>query len=116
VNYFQLQHRELRHQFTKYRNSEYATSESDTRSNPEVVSETVNLVHPLMQDGHDADVAICKQLPIDKMLLIAADIAIHAELRRDRTPGKAVFRYGGETREQAAYIAFGLRAPQVSRV
>jgi hypothetical protein len=61
-----------------------------------------------VQNRHDADVAIRKQLPIDQMPLVAADMAIHPELRRNRTPRKATFRYGGETFEQITDITLGL--------
>jgi hypothetical protein len=67
---------ELQCQFTRHGNPETAASEKDSRSTPEVVSESVDLVHPLMQDGHDADVAVRKQLPIDEMLLMATDGAV----------------------------------------
>jgi hypothetical protein len=70
-----------------------------------------------MQDRHDADIAIGEQLPIYEMPLIPADIAVHCELRRDRTPRKATLRYGGEALEQAMNIVLGLRvAPGVARI
>jgi hypothetical protein len=49
-----------------------------------IVAEAVDLMHALVQDRHDADVAIVEPAPIDEMVLVAEDIAIHAELRRHR--------------------------------
>ena len=52
----------------------------------EVVVETFDLVHPFMQDGHDADVAVCEKLPMYRLSFVAADIAVDAEFRRDGGP------------------------------
>jgi hypothetical protein len=77
-------------------------------STPESVFEPVNLVHPIVQDRHDADLAIGERLPIDEMAFIAADIAVQAELRRNGTPRKASLRYGGEAGEKTPDIAVRL--------
>ncbi len=46
---------------------------------PVIVSETVDLMHALMQNGDDADRAIVQPFPIDEMFLVAADEALHAK-------------------------------------
>jgi hypothetical protein len=83
----------------------------------EVVSKPVDLVHSFMKYCHDANVTIGEFFPIHEMLLVTADIPFNAEFCRDWTPGHAVFRYGGETREEAPNVLLGLRfAPGVARV
>jgi hypothetical protein len=59
-------------------------------------------MHALVQDGHDADVAIREHLPVDEMPVVAADMAVDAEFRRNSTSGEASGRDRLETREQAA--------------
>lgn len=49
----------------------------------EVFPETIDLVHPLVQDRDDTDIAIGKQAPVDKVALVAEDIALNAKFRRD---------------------------------
>ena len=47
-----------------------------------VFLEAVNLVHPLMQDGHNADVAVREPSPIDEMLFMAEAVAFDTEVGR----------------------------------
>jgi hypothetical protein len=83
----------------------------------EVVSKPVDLVHAFVKYCYDANVTIGEFFPIHEMLLVTADKPFNAELRSDWTPGHAVFRYGGETREVARNVLLGLRfAPGVARV
>lgn len=60
---------------------------------PKIISEPLNPVHLLVEDGHDADGAVFEQLPIDEVPLIATDEAADAEFRRD-----------GEGRERRATV------------
>jgi len=50
---------------------------------PEVIPETVDLMHALMQDGHNPDVAIQEMTPVDEMALVAKEKSFDAELGRD---------------------------------
>lgn len=50
----------------------------------EILSEPADLVHALMQDCHNADVAIGQSAPVDEVVLVAEEEAVHAELGRDR--------------------------------
>jgi hypothetical protein len=49
----------------------------------EIFTETIDLVHPFMQDRHDADVAIRQPSPIDKMPFVPKIIPLDGELGRD---------------------------------
>jgi len=73
-----------------------------------VLPEPIRLVHPFVQDRHDANAAVAEQFPVDEVLLIPADVSVDAELGRDRAPGEAVVGDGLEALEQAADVAFGL--------
>ena len=51
----------------------------------EVLPKPANLVHPLVQDGDDADVSVAQSLPVEEMLPTTKDKPVDAELGRDRT-------------------------------
>src|SRR3546814_11914991 len=59
-------------------------------SEAEVVAEALDLMHPLVQDRHDADVAVAEPAPIDDVPLMPEAEPADAELRRDRTDRKSV--------------------------
>lgn len=40
-----------------------------------------------MQYGDDADGSIAQRFPVDEVSLVAKDVSVHFELRRDRTRG-----------------------------
>lgn len=46
---------------------------------PEILPEAFDLVHAFVQNGDDTDVAVAKPLPIDRVFLVADEIALHAE-------------------------------------
>jgi hypothetical protein len=39
-------------------------------------------VHALVQDRHDADIAVAEPPPVDEVVLLAEDTALDAEFRR----------------------------------
>ena len=49
---------------------------------PEVLPEAVDLMHALVQDDHDPDVAIREMTPVDEMALAAKEEPFDAELGR----------------------------------
>ncbi len=60
---------------------------------PEIITEAVNLMHPLVQDSHDPDVAIREMTPVDEMTLVAKEVSLDAKFRRDgfdTTPWAAI--------------------------
>jgi len=86
-------------------------------SKRDVLSETVELVHPFMQHRRDPDRAIGQQAPIDVMMLIAAVEAIDPELDRYRAPGNLSFGNFAEPSEHAPNVAGRLiGAPAVPRI
>jgi hypothetical protein len=44
--------------------------------------EAIDLMHPLVQDRHDADVAVAKPPPVDEVPLVSEKVTFDAELRR----------------------------------
>jgi hypothetical protein len=87
-----------------------------TNLNAKIVPQPLDAVHALMQDRDDTYIVVAKELPVDVMPLIVADIAIHAEFRRNGAPGKSAGGYILETCEEATYIVSACTSPQVSRV
>ena len=73
-----------------------------------MLPEPADLIHPLVQDGDDADVAAREPAPVDEMVLVVEEIPIDTELGQDgpRTdaPGFDLI----EGRENAGDIAVGL--------
>jgi len=49
-----------------------------------IISKPVHLVHPLVQDGHDADVPVRQPSPVHEMMRVPEEEAVDAELGRDR--------------------------------
>ena len=47
-----------------------------------IIAKAIHLVHPLVQDGHDANVAIRKPPPVHEMMCVPKVKAIDGELRR----------------------------------
>ena len=81
------------------------------RFRSEILAEAVDLVHPLVQDRHDADIAVGEPAPIDEMVLVAEDKAIDAELGRNRPRGDAMRGNPFEGREQASDVSICLFGP-----
>ena len=83
----------------------------------EILPEPFDLVHPLVQDRDDADVAVQQAPPIDQVSFVAEHIAVDAELGGDGAGGDAVGLDAREGIEQAGDIAIRLRlAPAVACV
>ncbi|MDQ0625829.1 hypothetical protein QFZ39_005104 [Paraburkholderia graminis] len=55
------------------------------RSKTKIIPETIDLMHPLVQDRDDADVAVGEMAPIDEMVFVTEKIALNAEFRRNGT-------------------------------
>ena len=82
-----------------------------------VLPEALDLVHPLVQDGDDTDVAVRQPPPVDEVVLVAEHVAVDAELRRHRPRHDRVRLDSLEGREQPGEIVVGLRlAPAVPGV
>jgi hypothetical protein len=62
-----------------------------TRSVGQVVPEAIHLMHPLVQDGHDADVAVRQPPPVHEMTLLPEIEAVDGELCWDRPRRDAVY-------------------------
>src|SRR3546814_15662190 len=60
-------------------------------SEAEVVAEALDLMHPLVQDRHDADVAVAEPAPIDDVPLMPEPAPAGHEPRQART-GKCLTR------------------------
>jgi hypothetical protein len=74
-------------------------------------------VHPLVQDGDDADVAVGQPSPVDDMTLVTEEVPVDAELRRNRPRCDAVGIDAFERIEPAGDVALGLRiAPALAGV
>ena len=52
-------------------------------ANPEVIPKAVDLMHTLVQDCHDPDIATREMAPIDAMVLITKEDALDAEFGRN---------------------------------
>ena len=60
------------------------------RSVGQVVPEPIHLMHPLVQDRHDADVPVRQPPPVHEMMRVAEVEAVDGELCRDRPRRDAV--------------------------
>ena len=49
----------------------------------DIIPEPVHLVHPLVQDRHDADVPVRQPPPVNEMMCLPEVEALHPELGRD---------------------------------
>jgi hypothetical protein len=76
-----------------------------------ILPESVDLVHPFMQDSHDPDGIVRQEAPIDIMAFLPAIEAIDAQFRRDVPPDATSCGDILEPREQATDIIFGLILP-----
>jgi hypothetical protein len=61
-----------------------AHSKISRSAEPEVIPETVDLMHALMQDGHNPDVAIQEMTPVDEMALVPKEEPFNTKLSRNR--------------------------------
>ena len=52
-------------------------------SQAEIFPEAIDLVHPLVQNRHDADVAVREPPPIDEVPFIAEEVAVDVEFGRN---------------------------------
>ena len=73
------------------------------------IFQAVDLMHTLVQDRHDADFAVREQFPVDEVLLVAAEIAVDAELGGDCCPRKFSRGDGLKFVEGTADVNLGLR-------
>jgi hypothetical protein len=74
-------------------------------------------VHPLVEDGDDAERAVGQAFPVDDVAPVAGVPAVDAELGGDAAPDDFAPGDGGEGLEEAADIAVGLGlAPGLPRV
>lgn len=70
-----------------------------------------------MQDRYDPDVAIGEPPPVDEVMLILEEEALHAKLGGDRPRSDPMRVNPVERIKQACDVAFGLRlSPALSRV
>ena len=74
----------------------------------EVILETVNLMHALMQDGHNPDVAIREMTPVDEMTLVSKEEPFNTKLGWDRFRCDTVRCNLVEGGEQAGDVFLGL--------
>ena len=65
----------------------------------EVLLETVNLMHPLVQDRHDADVPVRQAPPVHEVMFVREVEALNPELGRDGPRCNAVLLDLVECRE-----------------
>jgi hypothetical protein len=74
-------------------------------------------VHAFVQDCHDADIAVGEPAPVDEVPLVAKDVAIDPERRRDGPRQDAVALDPVERLEQTGDVALRLRlSPPVAGV
>ena len=82
-----------------------------------VVAEAIDLMHPLVQDRHDADVAVREAAPVNDVALLAEVEALDPELGPDRFRDDAPAFDPVERREQFGDVSLGLLgAPAVTGV
>jgi hypothetical protein len=55
------------------------------KSQTKIIPKTIDLMHPLVQDGDDAYVTVGEKAPIDEMVFVTEKIALNAEFRRNGT-------------------------------
>jgi hypothetical protein len=79
--------------------------------------ETVDLMHPLMQNRDDTDITIGKSAPIDEMVLVSKEVSFNAKLCRDLSRDNPMGLDPLKRRKHADDVAIGLiLAPSVARV
>lgn len=74
-----------------------------------VLSKQSEAMHPLVENGDDADVTVIEQSPVDEMLLESAEVPVNPKLAWNLSPRQAPFSDTLETLEEAVDILFGLR-------
>lgn len=89
---------------------------ADYGSQAEIFPEAIDLVHPLVQDRHDADVAVREPPPIDEMPFVAEEVAIDAEFGRNGSRWRLVGWDAVDGLEQAGDAVGLLRAPTIPGV
>jgi hypothetical protein len=83
----------------------------------EVVPEAVDLMHALVQDGYNPDVAIRKMTPVDKMALVAKEEPFDAKLSRNGFRHDTMIGNLVKICEQARDVFLGLTvAPRVAGI
>ncbi len=84
---------------------------------PVVIPEAIDLVHALMQNGHDPDVAVREMAPVNQMVLVAEEEPLDTELGRDGFRHDTVRGDLVECRKQTGDVFLGLIfAPPVAGV
>ena len=51
---------------------------------PKILAEAIDLMHALVQNCHDSDIAVRQSPPVNEMPFVAEEVTIDAEHRRDR--------------------------------
>ncbi|WP_172972086.1 hypothetical protein [Roseibium aquae] len=82
----------------------------------EIFLEAVHLMHPLVEDGGNSDVAVRQSSPVHEMALVAEEVSLDPELGRHRPRHNAAFLDLIEGDEQTGDVDLGLRLAQRSRV
>src|SRR5690606_17500399 len=91
-------------------------TQTPARSAVKIFLEPVELMHALMQDRDDTDIAVAQSAPIDEVVLVAEEGPFDAELCRDRLRGDAMGLNPFECFEHAGDVAVRLNlAPSVAR-
>lgn len=80
----------------------------DQSSLAPIIAEPVHLVHPLMQDRHDADVAVQEPPPVDEMMGVPKVEPLHPELGRNRARSDTVPFNPIKYSEQFGDVSIGL--------
>lgn len=77
----------------------------------EIFPEAIDLVHPLMQDRHDTDIAVREPAPMDEVPFVAKEETFNAELGGNGSGWCPVGFDTVERLEQAGDVAVGLLRP-----
>jgi hypothetical protein len=77
----------------------------------EILPEAIDLMHALMQDRHDADIAVAEPPPIDEVPFVLEEVAFDAELRWYRPRCHAMALDFPEGFEQSRNVTVRLFTP-----
>ena len=92
-------------------------NEPSPLSQAEIGTQSINLMHPLMKNCDDADVAIPQLAPINDMTLITKKEAFNAEVSWNRARHHTVGGNLAESLEQPGDVSFRLvGTPLVTRI
>jgi hypothetical protein len=86
-------------------------------SNLTVVAKSIHLMHPLVQDSDNTDVAVRQPSPIHKMMRLPEVISLYAKFGGHWVRGNSVAFNLIERREEVSDVPIGLlRTPAIARV